>query len=331
MHAVEFLKQSSGDIAPVVVLSGGQRHLKQAAMANLRKRVIDDDETCLTRFPAKEATLQAVSDELHTVSMWGDRRLVVVDDADEFVTKNRAGLEKLVEKPARKSVLALVLDSFPKTTKLYKLVAAKGLEIECSELKGPQLQKWLQETAKETYGQSISRDTAALLVELVGDELGMLDSELAKLASYVGSKGKIEIEDVKSLVGGWRTETTWAMTDATRDNDLDFALTALDQLLTSGEPPMKLLGGISYTFKKYAVATDLSRTIALDQALRQAGVFPMAVNAGQSYLRRLGRTKAEQILQRLVQVDSGLKGANPLPERIQLERLLVELSGHDLS
>ncbi len=328
MHAVEFLKKIPDSIAGVVVLSGGQRHLKQAALNVLRQQIIDDDDTCFTRFTGRDAQLSSVADELHTVSMWGDRRLIIVDDADEFVTKNRAGLEKLVDKPAKKSVLVLDVNSWPKTTRLYKQIAAKGLEIDCSELKGPQLLKWLQETAKDSYGQTLARDAASLLIELVGEELGMLNTELAKLGSYVGTKGKIEVDDVKSLVGGWRTETTWAMTDAARDDDLGFTLTALDQLLTAGEPPMKLLGGISYVFKKYAIATDLSRgSSSLDQALRQAGVFPAAVNAGQSYLRRLGRAKAEQILQRLVNVDAGMKGANPLPERMQLERLLIQLSG----
>ena len=328
MHAVEFLKKIPASIAGVVVLSGGQRHLKQAALNVLRHQIIDDDDTSFTRFTGRDAQLSSVSDELHTVSMWGDRRLIIVDDADDFVTKNRPGLEKLVDKPAKKSVLVLDVNSWPKTTRLYKQIAAKGLEIDCSELKGPQLLKWLQETAKDSYGQTLARDAAALLIELVGEELGMLNTELAKLGSYVGAKGKIELDDVKSLVGGWRTETTWAMTDAARDDDLGFALTALDQLLTAGEPPMKLLGGIAYVFKKYAIATDLSRTASsLDQALRQAGVFPAAVNAGQSYLRRLGRAKAEQILQRLVNVDAGMKGANPLPERMQLERLLIQLAG----
>ena len=328
MHAVEFLKKIPESIAGVVVLSGGQRHLKQAALNILRQQLINDDDTCFTRFTGRDAQLSSVSDELRTVSMWGDRRLIIVDDADDFVTKNRPGLEKLVDKPAKKSVLVLDVNSWPKTTRLYKQIAAKGLEIDCSELKGPQLLKWLQETAKDTYGQTLARDAASLLIELVGEELGMLNTELAKLGSYVGAKGKIELDDVKSLVGGWRTETTWAMTDAARDDDLGFALTALDQLLTAGEPPMKLLGGIAYVFKKYAIATDLSRTASsLDQALRQAGVFPAAVNAGQSYLRRLGRAKAEQILQRLVNVDAGMKGANALPERMQLERLLIQLAG----
>jgi DNA polymerase-3 subunit delta len=143
----------------------------------------------------------------------------------------------------------------------------------------------------------------------------------------VGQKGRIDVGDVKALVGGWRAETTWAMTDATRDDDLASAFKALDRLLTAGEPPLKLLGGITFTFKKFALATELSRSGSLDQAMRQAGVFPMAIAPGQTYLRRLGRAKAERILQCLLQTDSGIKGANPLPERLQLERLLLELSG----
>ena len=228
---------------------------------------------------------------------------------------------------AKKSVLVLDVDSWPKTTKLYKLISAQGLEIDCSELKGASLIKWVQETAKETYRSPISRDAAVLLIELGGENLGMLDTELAKLASYVGMKGKVELEDVKLLIGGWRTETTWAMTDAVRDEDLGFALTTLDQLLVAAEPPVKLLGGISFIFKKFAYATELSRTQSLDQALRQAGTFPAAVGPGQTYLRRLGRSKAERIMRRLMDTDMGLKGANPLPERFQLERLLLELSG----
>lgn len=328
MHAVEFLKQPPEKVVPIIVLSGKQRHLKHAVLAVLRKQIIEDDETSLTRFHGPDATIQLVSDELHTISMWGDRRLVVVEQADTFVSDHRPGLEKMVEKPAKKSVLVLDVDSWPKTTRLYKQVAAKGLEVECSELKGPQLFKWLQDTAKESYGKDLTRDAASLMIELVGEEFGLLDSELTKLATYAADKGKIDINDVKALVGGWRTQTTWEMTDATRDNQVGLALNALERLLTAGEPPIKLLGGITYTFKKFALATELSRTMpSLEQALRQAGTFPMAMMPGQNYLRRLGRAKAEKILQRLIETDSGLKGGNPLPERMQIEQLLLQLTG----
>jgi DNA polymerase-3 subunit delta len=136
MHAVEFLKAVEAAIPPVVVLTGTQRHFKQQALARLRTQVIADDDTSLSRFPGRDTDLQTVTDELRTVSMWGDRRLVLVDDADDFVSKHRAALEKYVEAPAKKSVLVLDVGTWVKTTRLAKQVAAKGLEIACSELRG---------------------------------------------------------------------------------------------------------------------------------------------------------------------------------------------------
>lgn len=330
MHVTDFLKQSdTQEITPVVVLTGGQRHLKQAAVKALCRRVLGEaDESAASRFVGRETELKTVADELLTVSMWGGRRLVLVEEADEFVSKHRAALEKYCEKPAKKSVLALDVKSWPKTTRLAKIVAKSGLELDGSELKGAQLAKWIGDTARETYGRPISREAAQLLTELAGDDLGLLDQELAKLSAYVGARGRIDLDDVKTLVGGWKTETTWAMTDAVRDGDLGHALNCLDQLLTAGEAPQKILGGITYVFRKFAHATELSRQkIPLDAALRQAGVFPRDLPAATAYLRRLGRPRAERILTRLLHTDAGLKGTRRLPERMQLEELLLELSG----
>jgi DNA polymerase-3 subunit delta len=327
MHAVEFLKQEAPAVSAVVVLLGGQRHLKHAALSRLRSLVIDDDDTALTRFVGKETDLQTVADELRTVSMWGDRRLVVIDDADDFVSKHRAGLEKYAESPAKKSVLVLDVGSWPKTTRLAKQLAKTGLEVECTELKGALLSKWLVDTARDSYQVTLPRDAAALLIELVGEELGLLDQELAKLSSYVGVRKQIAVDDVRGLVGGWRTETTWAMTDAVRDGRLPDALDALGQLLQAGEAGPKLLGGINFVYRKLALATELARHKNLETALKEAAVFPRDAGPAAAYLRRIGRARAEQILTALVTADAGLKGMSRLPERLQLELLLLRLSG----
>jgi DNA polymerase-3 subunit delta len=325
MHAVDFLKQPSSAVPPVVVMLGSQRHLKQAALSRLRAVVIADDDTSLTRFVGKDTDLQTVTDELRTVSMWGDRRLVVVDDADDFVSKHRAALEKYVDAPAKKSVLVLDVASWPKTTRLAKQLAKTGLDIECTEMKGAALSKWLIDTARDTHQVTLQRDAAALLIELVGDELGLLDQELAKLAAYAGARKQITSEDVRGLVGGWRTETTWAMTDAVRDGRIDDAIAALNQLLDAGEAGPKLLGGINFVFRKFASATEQAKHGSLDVALKEAGVFQ--VGPGAAYLRRIGRPKAEQILTSLVSADAGIKGLSRLPDRLQLELLLLRLAG----
>lgn len=327
MHAVDFLKNATPSIPPVTVLAGNQAHFQHAVIVRLRELVIGDDDAGLTRFAGKDVDFKTVIDELRTVSMWGDRRLVIIDDADDFVSDHRAALERYLDQPAKKSVLALQVKSWPKTTRLAKHLAQSGLDIECSELKGAALSKWLMDTARGTHQVTLSREAAALLIELIGEELGMLDQELAKLATYVGTKGTITAEAVQGLVGGWRTETTWAMTDGVRDGHLAEALHALDQLLDAGEAPLKLLGGIGFVFRKLAYATELSRSQPLPQALKDAGVFPRDVAAAEQYLRRVGRVKAERLLQTLISIDSGLKGSNPLPDRTQMEHLLLRLAG----
>ena len=332
MHATQFLSRTpSQKIAPLVVLHGGEAHLKDASRRALCRLVLgsdDEQDMGLTRFNSRDAQWKNVRDELLTVSMFGDRRLVVVDDADEFVTAHRAALEEYADKPSRQAVLVLDVKTWRKNTRLAKKVDAGGLELDCSELAGAHLLRWLAEHAEARYGKQLTRDAAALMAELAGTGMGLLDQELAKLTAYVGERAQIGIDDVRALVGGWRAETTWKMTDAVRDGSPSAALQALEKLLCAGEPAPKIMGGLNYVFRKYARATELSRRgTPLRAALTQAGVFPRDVDAAERYLRRIGRQRAEQIMALLLHSDSGVKGGSRLSERLQLELLVLRLCG----
>ena len=331
MHATAFLKAPQDKpTGAIVVLSGTERSLKLDALAALMPLVCGDgsDDSSATKFDGKDADLKSVRDELQTVSMFGDRRVVLVENADDFVSENRSALEKYLEKPSKKSLLVLDVGSFPKTTKLFKAVDKLGLLIECTELEGPELTRWIQATVKERFGKQITRDAAMLLPELAGTHLGLLDQEIEKVAAYAGERPQLDSEDVRKVVGGWKAETTWVMLNAVRDGQLSFALSNLDKLLTAGEPPMKLLGGISFVFRKLATATELSRQgTPLSAALKQAGVFPRDIAAAESYLRRIGRPNAEQISRWLLETDLNLKGGARTSERLMLEQLFLKLSG----
>lgn len=326
MHATQFLQSPPASVPGLVALAGGERLLKQQVNVWLRQQVLSDPDSSETRLTGRDASWTQVADDLATLSMWGERRLIIVEDADEFVTRHRAALEKLTAKPPKHAVLVLDVKTWPKTTKLAKLFETHGLNVECSELKGVDLQKWLTGPLAQQYGKSLQRPAAQLLVELVGDNLSLLDQEVAKLAAYVGPRGEITAADVRALVVNWRVETTWAMTDAVRDGRLGDALDCLAQLLQSGEAALKLLGGIAYSFRKFAAAVELARSQPLEQALRAAGVFPQAIAPAAAYLRRIGRPEAERILSRLLTAEARLKGASRLPERIILEQLLLELA-----
>ena len=217
IHAIDFLSTSPGDVPAVCACTGAELFLKQLVLAELRQQVLgaEDGEFSLTTFEGRNATLRDVSDELSTMALFGGgRRLVVVREADEFVTAHRAALEDFVAHPPRSGVLVLDVKTWPGNTRLAKAVAASGLTIECDAPAAAKLQKWLIDWAKQHHQVKLNTGAAEALVDIVGPELGILDQELAKLAAFAGHEGFVTHKMVNDLVGGWRTKTAWEMLDA---------------------------------------------------------------------------------------------------------------------
>ncbi|MCA9014444.1 MAG: DNA polymerase III subunit delta [Planctomycetaceae bacterium] len=334
LHVTEFLlNPGQNQFGPIVVLHGDDRYMKQEAIKVIEPIVLGEDEdTSITRFDGKrlekELPPSTLFDELKTVSMWGDKRLVIVDEAEKFVTAFRDKLEKYLEAPSKSSLLILDVKSWSKATRLAKLVAKIGLDLECKELKGGQLAKWITDTAGQLHQKQISRDAALLLVEMVGTHCGQIHQELEKLSTFVGEQPRISPDDVRAVVGGWKAETTWAMTGAVRDGNIGEALRYLDNLLVAGEAPQKILGGLTFVWRKYFKATQLAvQGMPLKQALKEAGVFPRDIDPSDRYLRRLSRQRAEKISHWLLETDLDLKGNSRLAPRLELEQLLFLLSG----
>lgn len=331
MLATAYLKNpKKTPTGPVVAIYGAERFLKLKSIKAICETILGtgDEELGMTKFAGPTADFSSVMDELRTLSMFGDKRIVIIEDADDFIKEHRAALEKYVEKPAKKAVLVLDAKTWPSTTRLAKRVAEVGLPIDCSAMKEAECIKWLGEYAQSAYGKQITRDAAQTLIELRGIELGHLDQELAKLSAYIGDNARIDVTAVTKLVGGWKAETTWTMLDAVVDGHLDVALHLLDKLLMAGEHPVRLLASITWTFRPLARATEATRQgQQLGDALVEAGVKPFKINSAQGYLKRVTRARADKIYQTLLAADRDLKGSSYLHDRTVMERLLVVLSG----
>lgn len=328
MHATEFLRAVPREMPLVIAMAGEERALKLMSLEAILKMVLPEDDQQPSRFSGPDATMTDVRDELQTVSMFGGRRVVVVDEAGDFVTNHRAALEKYADAPSKRSILILDVKSLPKNTKLFGIISSKGLVLECTELKGVALTRWIQDTLKREHNKSLTRTGADLLIELVGNSIGLLEQELRKLAAYAGDETTINDEMVRKLVGGWRADTTWEMIDAIRAGNAGEALHMLDKLLSGGEHALRILGGLVYDFRKMSIATELSRqNRQLGAALQEAGVWGNKIAPAEHYLKRIGRPKAEQITAWLMQAECAIKGGSAASDRSVMERLLLQLCG----
>src|SRR5439155_7176604 len=141
----------------------------------LRRVVLGERDTPfgLSRHAGDKATLAAVRDELEPLPFLNSRRLVVVENADPFVTQFRAQLEKYVAKPATTGVLVLDVKAWPANTRLAKLLDGDATLV-CKAPATHRLPAWCSQWAAQ-YGKQLSSEAAKLLVDLVGAEMGLLD------------------------------------------------------------------------------------------------------------------------------------------------------------
>jgi DNA polymerase-3 subunit delta len=312
---------------PVYVVHGDEEFLKRQALTALRRLVLGEGDTAfgLSIHAGDKASLAAVCDELQTVPFLSTCRLVLVENADPFVSQFRAQLEKYVAKPAANGVLVLDVKTWPANTRLAKLLDGDATLV-CKAAASYRLPAWCQQWASSRHGKQLSSEAAKLLVDLVGAEMGLLDQELAKLAIYVGSAGRIEAGDVDKLVGNSHAENMWKIFDAIGASNSAEALTILDRLLEQGEEPLRILGAFSMQLRRLAQAARATQQgQSLSAALERAGVPPFAHRSCEQQLRHLGRQRTDRLYDWLLEADQGLKGSSQLPARTLLERLVVRL------
>jgi DNA polymerase-3 subunit delta len=312
--------------------------LKREVLKTVRRLVLgnDDGEFSLTTFEGDAAQLRDVFDALATATLFGgERRLVIVEEGDSFVSEHRAELEAYVERPANGSVLVLEVKTWPGNTRLAKAVAASGIAIECKSPTESQIKRWLVQRSLAEYGARLDPAAADALVEMLPPELGILEQELAKLSLLVGKQGAIDAGIVRENVGGWRTRTTWDLVDAAAEGRAVDALGQLHRLIAAGEKPQGLLPQMGHSLRQLATATRLIETaetaggrLSLRSALEQAGVPPFKLATAERQLRQLGRERAKQLTCWLLAADLAMKSHNSADARarLELERLIVQLS-----
>jgi len=330
MHAIDFLKApAKNPIKPVYVISGDDPFLRRESFAAIRHQVLqgEDEEMGLVRFAGDHASYADVIDEVRTVPIFVKRKVVMVEGADPFVTRFRKELEGYVEHPASSGVLVLGVKTWLASTNLAKKLTTTGLAIDCKSPSEKMLSGWLVQVAKSRSKVVLEPDAANLLLEMVGPEVGLLVSEIEKLATYVGDRARIQSGDVSRMVGSGRIEDVWKVLSAATTGRSDVALDLVDRLLGAGEPPVKFLAGMTSSLRRvHRVGQLRSQGMSLDQACVEAGVnayVKMSIGAEHAHL---GPRRVDQLPALLLQADLDLKGASTLSPRLIIEKLLTELS-----
>jgi DNA polymerase-3 subunit delta len=328
MDALAFLAKPPAKPGPLYVLHGDEAFLKRQAILTIKQRALGDDadQGAASSYAGDKAEFAEVMDELTTAPFFAPRRVVVVENADPFVTRFRGLLEKKVAALPATGLLVLDVKTWPANTRLAKLVD-NAATLVCKAPPPYKMAPWCSAWSASRHSKELPAAAAQLLVDLIGSEMGQLDQELEKLSIYVGERAKINVADVDKLVGQSRAENIWKIFDALAEGKPGQALGMLDRLFDQGEEPMRILGALALQLRRLAQAGRLAlQGVSIGAALERAGVAPFALQGAERQLKHLGRRRLGKLYDWLMELNLGVRGDSPLPERVQFERLLVRLA-----
>jgi DNA polymerase-3 subunit delta len=311
----------------IYVIAGKDESLVNAERRELVEGLLEPSQRVTGLFDADAASVSAseVLDELRTVPFLTDKRVVVIKGADDFVSENRQILEKYFDNPSPTGVLILTVKSWSAQTKLAKQLPTVGKLISVTQPKPSQLPQRLCQYANDAHGKKLSDDAAALLVELAGDDLGRLYSEVDKLATFVDKEKVITVKDVELLIGHNRLFNAFAVIDAIMAGDVVRAVERLRIMFAEDkDSEYTVVGAFAFHFRRmFNAKVLLEKGLRYDEIAKKVQVWSNQ-DSFFAHVRKLSLKEIGRYLQKLGEIDHAIK-TGQTKARVAMEQLVLGL------
>jgi DNA polymerase III subunit delta len=316
---------SAEPLLPVYLLTGDDRPKIVRALRRLRGRFGDESVDQLAADSASGADAVAACNALGLFAGGEGGRLVVVEGVERWKKADVDAINAYLVDPVPGAVLALVAVETPRGDALAKAVAKAGGQVLTYDAPKPRNLPARVRAQFETLGASADNDAARALVEIVGDDLGALATEVDKITTWAGER-PVTRADVEALATPAREATAWAITDAWGERDLAALLAASEAELHRRDP--------------FAISTRLASHVALVRSARllaaegvnareiakRLKVHEFRVRKALGHSERYSQDELDAAVVRLADLDAAIKGASRLSGELELTRALVELT-----
>jgi DNA polymerase-3 subunit delta len=312
---------AAADLNSVYLLAGSDRPKVTRAIERLRARFKPGATESMLATETTGADAVAACNALGLFG--GGGRLVLVDGVERWKAPDVKAVADYLASPTPETVLALVAEELKRDTPLAKACAKVG-ELLFYDVGKRDLPRWVGEQFTR-LGAKADADASRVLVDLVGDNLDELAIEAEKLAVWAAG-GEIHEHDVEQLVAARAESPPWALTDAWGRRDVPAVLNAAEALLRSTTMPA-LVGRLAAHVHRIAACQklDAEGTRPRDAAGRLK-MHPFAVEKAFAQSRNFSRDELEDAVVLLARLDLSTKGGTRLPDELELERTLVEIT-----
>jgi DNA polymerase-3 subunit delta len=317
----------ANELKPVYLLTGSDRPKIARALRRLRERIGDD---ATERLDARETSGEDAVASCNSLGLFvGEGRLVIVEDVDRWKAADAKEVAAYLASPAPATVLALVGAEIKADSALGKAVAKSG-EILAYDVQKRRIHDWVADQFKRV-GAKADAEACRGLVEIVGEDLDALTTEVDKLATWAAGD-TITLSDVEHLASPLAETSIFTLTDAWGRRDVAAVLTSVESLLERSDRPrsgelVRLVAMLtSHVGKVRRCARLADEGIRPRDAAAQLKMHPYAAEKAFAQAANFSPEELSDAIVRLAELDAASKGGSRLPADLELERALVDVT-----
>lgn len=191
-----------GKVGPLYLLHGEEPYFIDKITEFFEDKLLSEAEKAfnLVVLYGKETEYGQVVDECRQLSMFAERRVVILKEAQDM--KSLPKLEVYAEKPVQSTILVVChkYKKIDRRTKLAKLAEENGIVFESKTLFDNQVAPWIKGRIN-ALGFKTENGVAELLAENLGSDLSRISNEIEKLSLNAKKDKLISIKDIREYIG----------------------------------------------------------------------------------------------------------------------------------
>ncbi|MDB1088209.1 DNA polymerase III subunit delta [Streptomyces sp. ACA25] len=319
-------KKSTDDPLAPITLAVGQEELLQdrvvrQTVAAARAVDADTDVRDLAPGELQPGTLA----ELTSPSLFAERKVVVVRQAQDLSADTVKDVKKYCAAPAEEITLLLLHAGGPKGKGLLDAARKAGArEVPCAKLTKPADRLAFVRNEFRTAGRSATPNACQALVDALGSDLRELASACSQLAADVD--GTIDEAVVARYYTGRAEASSFAVADHAVEGNTAGALEALRWSLSTGVAPVLISSALAQGVRAIGKLASAPSGMRPADLARELGMPPWKIDRVRRQLRGWSADGVAVAIRAVAEADGAVKGGGSDPA-YALEKAVVTIAG----
>jgi DNA polymerase-3 subunit delta len=335
MSYIDVLKQvKKNQLSPVYLMYGSESYFMHDLRKEITKRAANQGEENVLVYDLEEVPIQEVVADAETYPFFSDKNIIIAVNPVFLKAKaeklpfehDLQALENYVQQPADYSILVLVApyEKIDERKKISKQLKKHATVAVCNPIKEEDAADWIHSLAS-SFGIKIQDEALEVIQAETATDLYLLESELMKLAMYVGEGGFVSKEIAEQLISHTANSSSLRLVDAVIEQDLTKAITIFKELEKLNEEPIALIGLLAFQYRTMLRVKLLQQKgYSQFQMQKQLGVHPYVVKIAMRRERQFTYEQLADIISELTEADTKMKQSS-MDKGLIFELLLYRL------